>query len=192
MLPGRRQPGKAGKSAHGYGRAARLQQTEPMKMDKTNLVEVEPVRFENGEPMLIAGLGQRYNGETSKAIPARWQRFAPDIGHIAHQIGEVTYGVMHNGDAKGSFDYVCGVQVSEFAGLPKDFIQLRLAAQRYAVFAHRDHISTIQRTVASIWKKWLPESKYKAADAPSFERYGPEFDPRTGNGGLEVWIPLKS
>jgi AraC family transcriptional regulator len=174
MLPGRTQPGKAG------------------KFQMENPIKVEPVRFENGEPMLIAGLSERYNGESSKAIPAQWQRFAPHIGHIAHQIGKITYGVMRNGDAKGNLDYICAVQVSDFAGLPKDFTQLRLAAQRYAVFAHRDHISTLQRTIAGIWKKWLPESKYKPADAPNFERYGPEFDPRTGNGGLEVWIPVKS
>ena len=39
--------------------------------------------------------------------------------------------------------------------------------------------------------KWLPESGHEVADAPDFERYGPEFDPTTGNGGLEVWVPLK-
>ena len=35
---------------------------------------------------------------------------------------------------------------------------------------------------------WFDE----VADAPDFERYDEAFDPRTGNGGLEVWIPLKS
>ena len=157
-----------------------------------NPIKIEPVRFENGEPMLIAGLGERYNGESSKAIPALWQRFGPHIGQIAHQIGKITYGVMYDGDAKGNFNYVCGVQVSGFAGLPKEFTQLRLTAQRYAVFAHRDHISTLRRTIGGIWSTWLPGSKYKAADAPNFERYGPEFDPHTGNVGLEVWIPVKS
>ena len=43
----------------------------------------------------------------------------------------------------------------------------------------------------TIWGKYLPESGHEVADAPNFERYGPEFDPRTGNGGLEVWIPIK-
>jgi AraC family transcriptional regulator len=153
--------------------------------------KVEPVRFEVGGPMLIAGLGQRYNGETSMAIPAQWQRFSPHIGDIPHQIGEITYGVCCNADGKGNFDYVCGVQVSDVAGLPRDFTQIRLSTQRYAVFAHRDHISTLRRTMGGIWNKWLPESKYKPAGAPDFERYGPEFDARTGNGGLEIWIPIK-
>jgi AraC family transcriptional regulator len=60
------------------------------------------------------------------------------------------------------------------------------------VFRHRDHVSSIRRTVNTIWNKWLPESGHEIADAPDFERYGEEFDPRTGNGGLEIWIPLKA
>jgi AraC family transcriptional regulator len=27
--------------------------------------------------------------------------------------------------------------------------------------------------------------------APMLERYGDAFDPRTGNGGLEIWVPVK-
>jgi AraC family transcriptional regulator len=29
-----------------------------------------------------------------------------------------------------------------------------------------------------------------AADAPVFERYDEKFDPRTGLGGLEIWVPI--
>jgi len=28
------------------------------------------------------------------------------------------------------------------------------------------------------------------ADAPTFERYDEKFDPATGNGGLEIWVPI--
>ena len=168
-----------------------LQLVEPMKMNETMLTTIEPVRFENARPMLIAGLSARYTCESSKNIPAQWMRFGPHIGNIPHEIGNIAYGVCCNPDDEGNFDYICGVEVSGFADLPKEFTRLQLGAQRYAVFAHRDHISTIRRTVNAIWNKWLPESKYEAADAPNFERYGPEFDPRTGNGGLEIWIPLQ-
>lgn len=153
---------------------------------------IQPARFVTGRAMLIAGLGERYSGESSKNIPTQWQRFGPHIGKIPHQAGKITYGVCCNPDGKGNFDYICGVEVSEFAGLPKDFTQLRLTAQRYAVFAHRGHISTLRNTMMAIWNQWAPESKHKVADAPNFEHYGPEFDPRTGNGGLEIWIPIKS
>ena len=59
-------------------------------------------------------------------------------------------------------------------------------------FAHSDHISTIRRTVNTIWNHWLPASGHEVADAPNFERYDETFDPVSGNGGLEIWVPIKS
>jgi len=135
-------------------------------------------------------LSERYDGDSSKAIPAQWQRFMPYIGNIPGQIGRTAYGVCCNSDEEGNFDYICGVEVSDFSELPPELARLRIPARRYAVFTHRDHISTIRRTVNTIWNKWLPESGYEVADAPDFERYGPEFNPETGTGGVEIWIPL--
>ena len=63
--------------------------------------------------------------------------------------------------------------------------------QRYAVFTHADHVASIRRTVNAIWNQWLPASGLKAADAPNFERYDEAFDPATGNGGFEIWIPVR-
>ncbi len=168
-----------------------LQLVEPMKMTETPLPNLQPARFENGRPLLIAGLRQRYDCESSKAIPAQWQRFGPYIGNIHGQAGATAYGVCCNSDDAGNFDYIAGVEVSDFSGLPPELSGLRIAAQRYAVFAHREHVSTIRNTVLTIWDKWLPESGHEIVDAPDFERYGPEFDPVTGTGGLEIWIPIR-
>jgi AraC family transcriptional regulator len=165
---------------------------EPIKMDETLLAQLEPPRFEHGKALLIAGLGARYTCETSKAIPAQWQRFAPHIGNIPGQIGGTAYGLRHNSDDDGNFDYVCGVEVSDFSALPAEFGRVRVPAQRYVVFSHRDHVSTIRRTHNTIWSKWLPESGHEVADAPDFERYGKDFDPKTGSGTIEIWIPLKA
>jgi AraC family transcriptional regulator len=30
----------------------------------------------------------------------------------------------------------------------------------------------------------------QASGGPEFERYGAEFDPATGSGGFEIWIPV--
>ena len=174
------------------GRLDTLKLVEPFIMDQSLLTNLEAPRFEALKPLLIAGLGERYSCESSKAIPAQWQRFAPQIGHVPGQVGKVAYGVFCNSDDDGNFDYICGVEVSDFSDLPAEFSRVRIPGQRYAVFAHRDHISTIRRTMNSIWNKWLPESRYEAADAPSFERYGEGFDSRSGNGGLEIWIPIEN
>jgi AraC family transcriptional regulator len=174
------------------GHLGNLPLVEAIKMDETLMTTLEPPRFEDGRPLLIVGLGERYTCESSKAIPSQWQRFGPHIDNIPGQVGKVAYGVCCNSDEAGNFDYICGVEVSDFSDVPAEFARLRIAPQRYAVFRHRDHISSIRRTVNTIWSKWLPESGHEVADAPDFERYDESFDPRTGNGGLEVWIPLKT
>jgi AraC family transcriptional regulator len=165
--------------------------TEPIKMDETLLTNMEPPRFENFKTLLIAGLSERYNSETCAAIPAQWQRFVPHLGHIPGQVGWTTYGVACHSDDAGNMEYICGVEVSDFSKLPPELSRLRIPEQRYAVFIHRDHVSTIRRTWYTIWNKWLPESGYKAAEGPEFERYGKEFDPRSGSGGFEIWVPIK-
>jgi hypothetical protein len=60
-----------------------------------------------------------------------------------------------------------------------------------AVFTHCEHISTIRRSVATIWNHWLPMSGLKVADARNFERYDERFGPLTGNAGFEIWVPVK-
>ena len=94
----------------------------------------------------------------------------------------MAFGVCCNGDDAGNFDYIAGVEVSDFSDLPREFSRVRIPEQRYAVFTHKDHISTIRRTVNTIWNHWLPASGLKAADAPNFERYDENFNPLTGDG----------
>jgi AraC family transcriptional regulator len=164
---------------------------EPILMDSTLTDNLQPPRFETSQPLLIAGLGERYTWESGAAIPGQWQRFQQAEPDIPGRVGRVAYGVCCNGDDAGNFDYIAGVEVSNFSDLPREFAKVRIPEQRYAVFSHKDHISTIRRTVNTIWNAWLPASGLKAADAPNFERYGENFDPVTGNGGLEIWVPVK-
>ena len=168
-----------------------LELVEPIRMDDDLITHLEPPRFEDAKALLIAGLGERYTCETTAGIPALWQRFGPHIGTVPGQVGNIAYGVCCNGDGTGNFDYICGVEVSDFGRLPAEFARVRIAAQRYAVFSHRGHISTIRRTWNTILSQWLPNSEFKAADAPDFERYDERFDPMTGNGVVEIWVPVK-
>jgi AraC family transcriptional regulator len=141
--------------------------------------------------LLIAGVGERYNHENTAGIPGQWQRFQQSAPNIPGRFWHVTYGVCCNGDDAGNFDYIAGVEVSDFSDLPREFSSVRIPEQRYAVFTHSEHISTIRRTINTIWNHWLPASGMKVADAPNFERYDEKFDPLTGNGGLEIWVPVK-
>ena len=165
---------------------------EPIKMDESLLVELEAPRIEDGRDLKIAGLSGRFTFETNQAIPALWQRFIPHLGNIPGQVGWTTYGICSNGDDAGSFDYTCGVEVSELADVQSDLECIRIPARRYLVFTHRGHISTIRSTVYSIWNKYLPGSGHQSACAPDFELYDERFDPDSGTGEVEIWIPIKS
>jgi AraC family transcriptional regulator len=169
----------------------RLKLQEPILMDSTALDQITPPRFVTLKPLLIAGVGERYTCEGSAAIPGQWQRFHQSVADIPGRVGQVAYGVCCNGDDAGNFDYIAGVEVTDFSDLPREFSRVRIPEQKYAVFTHREHISTIRRTINTIWNQWLPASGLKAADAPNFERYDEKFDPQTGSGGLEIWVPVK-
>ncbi len=165
---------------------------EPITMDSTPSIDLAQPRFVTSTPMLLAGFSARYNCASSAGIPGQWQRLGPFIGHVAEQIGDVAYGAAYNFDDDGNFDYLCGVAVKSFSDLPAEFATLRVPALAYAVFHQPGHITTIRQTCATIWSKWLPQSGREAIDAPLLERYGPEFNAVTGNGGFEIWFPVKA
>ena len=168
-----------------------LQLQEPILMVSTPLDTLAPPRFETAKAFLLAGVGGRFSHDNSAGIPRLWQRYHQDVDGIPARVARrVAYGVCLNGDDAGNFDYIAGVEVADFSDLPREFVRVRIPQRKYAVFSHRDHISSIRCTVNSIWNRWLPESGLKLADAPSFERYDEKFDPATGNGGFEIWVPV--
>jgi len=158
------------------------------------VTKLEEPTFQQGKAMVIAGLRGHFTPGTWDGIPALWQRLATH-GSIPGAVGRVHYGLCFN--LSNGIDYLCGVEVSNTGGLPDDFTTSKVPAQKYAVFPHRDHVSKLHDTLDAIQRKWLPASGHKivrAADgAPDFfERYGEGFDPKTGMGDIEVWLPIQS
>jgi predicted transcriptional regulator YdeE len=147
-------------------------------------------RFENGRELLIAGLNESYTFESRRDIPEQWKRFGPHLGKVAGQSGRQSYGVSWNYQPERGFDYLSGVEVSATDRLPAGFAHLRLPPQRYAVFEHRAHVSSIGQTIDAIWTQWAPDCGLKLANSPCFERYTEAYNPTTGVGGMEIWIPL--
>jgi AraC family transcriptional regulator len=187
----REQFGVTPEDCRAAGRLDHLKLVEPFRMDKSLLIDLDEPRIEDGDDFLVAGLGARYTFATNEGIPNQWQRFAPYIGNLPYQSGTETYGVCCNADNSGSFEYIAGVKVSEFSDLPEGFATVRITAQRYAIFRHHAHVSMLRRTHYTIWNKWLPASHLKITDGPSFERYGKDFNPKTGTGTIEVWMPVR-
>lgn len=155
--------------------------------DTTTLVE-EPRTEAPGE-LHVAGQSCRYAFADAGGIPMQWQNFAPLIPAINPDPDAATFGVIHNSDGE-HFDYLASVELAAGASTPSDADSLTLAPQTYLVFWHPGHVATLHATCDAIWNQWLPASSYQAAQAPWFERYGAEFEPTTGAGGVEVWIPV--
>jgi AraC family transcriptional regulator len=164
---------------------ARTMSTEPVR-------KLDPPRIEMRDPLLIAGLSEHYKCEQGPArIPAQWQRFVSFIGRIPDQKGNDTFGVVYNADDEGNMDYLCGVEVRRLSELPQGLNSLRLPARHYAIFFHPDHVASIRASWNYIWNAWLPQSKLALAEAPVIEHYDERFNPHTGAGGVELWVPLK-
>jgi AraC family transcriptional regulator len=188
----RDQFGVTPESVRTQGSTEGLSLQEPLRMNTERKFDLPPPRFEDGPALLIAGLSVRYKQGGDPGIPMQWQRFAPHIGSVPGQVGFTAYGVCTNFDNDGSFDYIAGVEVKAFADLPPEFATARIPEHHYAVFTHKGHISAISATFGAIFRDWLPSSGHKSADAPLFERYDERFDPRTGDGEVEIWLPLES
>ncbi|QDU94902.1 GyrI-like domain-containing protein [Lignipirellula cremea] len=166
-----------------------IRAAEQEMLDEVARYQLEPPRFENGRELLIAGEQNSYTQDTRSQIPAQWERFTP---LLPGRQGTEAYGVCWSDDPTCGFEYLSGVEVSNADSLPEGTSHVRLPAQRYAVFTHPGHVSGLAQTLDAIWKKWLPNSSHQAAKAPFFERYTDDFVPETGEGGVEIWIPLQA
>jgi AraC family transcriptional regulator len=167
-----------------------LDMTKPLTIRETSATTLAPPRFEAGGPMLFVGLAQRHAFGAPQGIPAQWRKFMEVFDQIPDR-KPIPVGVSLDMDDDGNFEYVCAAEVAKFSATPKGLIELRVPAQSYAVFLHDKHVSEIGATYAAIWNRWLPEHNRVAADGASLERHRETFDPRTGLGGVEIWIPLK-
>jgi AraC family transcriptional regulator len=116
----------------------------------------------------------------------------PHIGSVPGEVGGVAYGVRYNSDEDGNFDYLCAVEAADFSKLPAELARLRIPARRYAVFEHRDHVSTNAEPGAPFAASGSRSRDTGVVDAPELERYAEGFDSRMGWAGIEIWIPISS
>jgi len=145
----------------------------------------------------LAGLRTPIRGLPHEMIPGCWETFSPYRGWLPQQVDRRSYGVLLEAEAPvGRFDYFTAVEVERFDRLNSDWDRLEVPAQRYAVFAHKDHVSTLRKTLHSVFSHSLPHLNLDPLrHAPGvplvLERYEPAFDWRTGWGGIQVWVPLR-
>ena len=153
---------------------------------------LEPVRYEQGKPMLFAGIRRKHTfASMGNDIPRQWDELAK-LGKLPQQVGTTAYGAICGGDPQTqTMEYMCAVEVESFDAVPKELGRMRVPPARYAVFLHEGNVATIRDTWRQIFESWLPSSGMQSNESPDFEVYGERFDGATGEGGVEIWLGVK-
>jgi AraC family transcriptional regulator len=164
----------------------------PLELRPHASVRLDPPRVVDQRNTRVVGLAERCSFDTTITIPAQWQRFMEYYDAIPFRRAEIPIGVNYSADDDGQFLYMCGAEVDRFGKRSRELLHLEIPPRQYAVFEHREHVSTIYETYRCIWNEAMPAIGHTVADAPIIERHNPAFNPRTGEGGLTLWIPLAS
>jgi AraC family transcriptional regulator len=162
----------------------------PLELRPHAHVRLDAPRIVDDQSVRVVGLAERCSFETTVNIPAQWQRFMERYDVIPHKRDHIPIGVTYSADDEGQFLYMCGAAVHRFGERSSELLHLEIPQRQYAVFEHRGHVSTIYETYRSIWNEAIPATGRAVTDAPVIERHNPAFNPRTGEGGLTLWIPL--
>lgn len=102
-------------------------------------------------------------------------------------------GITRDTSEEGGFDYIAALEVTRFGEAPSELEQIEIPARDYAVFTHAGFIGRIPETYRAIWDEALfAAGRTYAGDGFILERHLPAFDPRTGEGGVEIWIPVEA
>jgi AraC family transcriptional regulator len=164
--------------------------TEVLGMTTSRHASLPPPRLCTLEDRAFAVLNGRFSFAAMRDIPALWGRFMEFYPLIKDKVDPAPWAVLSAPNDDGVFDYACAVVVPPAAPLPRGLGRMHVGAQRYAVFTHAGHVSLIRGTYEEIWESALASHGWTLAERPVLESHRAGFDPRTGEGGIEIWIPV--
>lgn len=179
--------GRTPEQVRAAGTTARLALVEAFEVQAADAGLV-PEGIRRPGPLLLAGQERRFSMERMSELPGFWREFGAAFGGINDLAEPAPVGMMGPVDEEGSFSYRCAALVNGSAEF--DLKTWSLSAGRYVVFSHEDHVASLPATYAAIWDNALPRLGLHPAPGFTIERHRPRFDPLTGRGGVEVWVPL--
>jgi AraC family transcriptional regulator len=172
------------------GDTAGLKLTPPVDIVPSERREPLPSRIVDEKRMLAVGLAERFPCGPSLGVTTLWQRFEPFMEAVPFKREAMPVGISRNHDEDGGFEYIAALEVTRFGETPPELMEIEIPAHRYAVFTHTGHVTRFPDTFRVIWDEALPELGLAPAQAPVLERHLQAFDPRTGEGGIDVWVPV--
>ncbi|MGH6872610.1 MAG: AraC family transcriptional regulator [Rhizomicrobium sp.] len=146
------------------------------------------------DAFIVAGLSAVFDSENKHGISALWPGLLKCLP-LKGQVDGRAYGAMAMLDrTEGSITYTAGVEVNGAVALPAGFATVQVPANDYAVFRldldGPNLHPQIQAAMPVIWGELIPKSGIKTAQAPDFELYPDNFDPRRSGMWMEMWIPV--
>lgn len=167
-----------------------LKLVDPIRHMESKAMKLKQPSVEKAGELLFVGVSAHVSYKNMQTIAGQWQRFMTGpYGSISSKLAEPPVGIAISSNEQG-IDYVCAAGITKFDKTPNGCVEVTLQPATYLVFAHDDHITRIRETYEAIWNDWFPRNDKVPAEAPSFERHNASFDPRTGNGGVTIWIPI--
>lgn len=165
---------------------------EPMCRDPAASHRLGPPTVVRREPVVIAGISRRFPVKDFAGIPSLWQEFGAFDNAIPEQQGREAFGVVTDMSLNGDdYRYLAGVHVAADAHVREPLRRIKLPAGRWAMFTHTGHVSTIMSTIYTIFGEALPAAGLNPGEDPDLLEVYPEtFDPWSGQGGIQLWVPL--
>lgn len=123
-----------------------------------------------------------------------WQSFMPRRKEIQNNIGTDLYSMQiyeplyfNDFSPNTTFEKWATIEVSDFETIPDEMETFTLKGGLYAVFQHTGQSTVIFET---IFRTWLPNSKYILDHRPHFELLGAKYKKDDPNSEEEIWIPI--
>lgn len=159
---------------------------QAIRLDDVPAACCESPRLLDTPAFQVTGIGMRHSRDSSGAIPGQWAQLNREWPAPA----PVSFGVCHNSDDDGGFDYIAALPTASVSSVPAHWQRVDIPARRYLVAWHDGHISTIRSTWFWLLDQYLPGAGLNLGNAPDLERYDTRFDEHSGNGGVEIWLPV--
>lgn len=166
---------------------------EPLRMKAAQQVPLDPPTLATLPATRYVGLARTYAMSQLGGIPQQWEAFQPHLARIDPSRVPAAFGIVHHAAHDGEdVQYLCALPAGCGLQAGGDLAELALPAMRVAQFAHKGHVSGIGATTRAIFDEGLRKAGLRPlGPVDLIERYGSDFDPRSGFGTVGLWVPVE-
>jgi AraC family transcriptional regulator len=124
-----------------------------------------------------------------------WEQFLHRVGQVPNRLGGEMYGIVFERPGADrrhphGMEYLASVRVSATAEVPTGMAAHTVPAGTFAVFTDWGPIEAIGRTLAEIYREWLPRSLFRHAGTADVELYDHRFRMGRDDSEMEYWVPV--